>query len=127
MRFVRKEDITVPFRGDTGELIFEMIGRRQDIGGTTKHSFAHVVLPSGKASPAHFHKVSEETYYVLAGEAHMQIEKVKRTLRPGDACLIMPREVHQIRSIGSQDLEFIAVSGPAWVRDDTFYPEAERR
>jgi mannose-6-phosphate isomerase-like protein (cupin superfamily) len=66
MRFVRKEDITNPFRGKTGELIFEMIGRGEDIGRTTKHSFAHVVLPPGKASPAHSHEVSEETYYVLA-------------------------------------------------------------
>jgi mannose-6-phosphate isomerase-like protein (cupin superfamily) len=87
----------------------------------------HVVLPPGKASPAHFHKVSEETYYLLTGEARMRIEDVTRTVRPGDACLIMPREAHEIRNIGSHDLEFIAVSGPAWAPEDTFSAEAERR
>ena len=121
MRVVRKEEITEPFLAPLGEKIYEMIGRPSSIGGTTNHSFVHVVIPPGKSSQQHHHKVSEETYYILSGLAHMTIDETEFSLEPGQAVLIMPGEVHQIRN-GSPatDLQFLTVSAPAWVSDDTY-------
>ena len=124
MRIVSKDDIKEPFRAPLGELIYEMIGRPAEIGGTTKHSFVHVVIPPGKCSPAHFHKVSEETYYILRGKGRIIIDGKEFILSPGQACLIMPGEVHQIFNDEDVPLEFLTISAPAWTPDDSFPAES---
>ncbi len=121
MRITKKEEINEPFKSPSGEIIYEMIGHPKEIGGTIKHSFVHVVIPSQKSSAAHYHKISEETYYILKGKARMIIDKSEFTLSPGQACLIMPLEVHQIFNDAKGDLEFIAVSAPAWTPDDSVF------
>lgn len=125
MRVVSKSDISEPFRAPLGEVIYEMIGRPDEIGGTTNHSFVHVVIPKGKSSPKHYHKVSEETYYVLSGRGRIIVDGAEKVLNPGDACLIMPGEVHQIFVESEADLEFLTVSAPAWVPTDTYIPDEE--
>jgi mannose-6-phosphate isomerase-like protein (cupin superfamily) len=120
MRIARKNQIREPFRAPLGEEIYEMIGRPEELGGTVSHSLVHVVVPPGSSSPAHYHKDSEETYYILKGEALLTIDKEDHRVRPGDACLIMPGEVHQIVPLGDESLEFLAVSAPAWVSTDTY-------
>ena len=120
MRIVRKEDIAKPFFAPLGERIYELIGSPLELGRTVHHSLVHVVLPPGKSSPAHYHKVSEETYYVLSGRAHMIINGSKFELLPRQACLIMPGETHQIFNDQDVDLEFLAVSAPAWTPKDSY-------
>ena len=120
MRVIGIDDISNPIRAPLGELIYEMIGHPQEIGGTSKHSLAYVVIPPGFSSPAHYHNVSEETYYILKGEARMIIDGYEFMLSPGQACLIMPGELHQIFNDRKVDLEFLAVSAPAWTSDDSF-------
>jgi mannose-6-phosphate isomerase-like protein (cupin superfamily) len=123
MRIVRKEAISEPFRSDTGEEIYEMIGHPAELGGTSKHSVAHVVIAPGTSSPAHYHREAEETYYILEGRGRLVIDGTEHQVTPGDACLIMPREVHQIFAVGEQPLELLAVCGPAWVPSDSYKPE----
>jgi mannose-6-phosphate isomerase-like protein (cupin superfamily) len=120
MRIVRKSDVAAPFVAPLGEQIFEMIGRPPELGGTSKHSFVHVVIPPGKCSPSHFHKDSEETYYILRGSASMAIDTNRWQATPGMAISIMPGEIHQIINNGVEDLEFLTVSAPAWVPTDTY-------
>lgn len=119
MRLIKRADVETPIRNPLGEIIFEMIGAPAHLGGTTKHSFVEVVLPSGKSSARHYHNVSEETYYVLRGKARMVIDDREMMLEPGHACLIEPGEEHQIFAIGDEDLEFITVSAPPWIPDDS--------
>ena len=123
MRVVAKNDIESPFLTPSGERIHEMFGRSAELGGTTKHSFVHVVIPGHKSSAAHYHKISEETYYVLDGHARMIIDGHEFELSPGQACLIMPGEVHQIFNDLDQDLDFLAICAPAWVPEDSFFIE----
>jgi mannose-6-phosphate isomerase-like protein (cupin superfamily) len=120
MRIVRKEEISEPFRAPLGEVIYEMIGRPEEVGGTTLHSFAYIVILPEFSSQAHYHKISEETYYILKGKARMIIDDNEFTLSPGQACLLMPGEVHQIFNDEKEDLEFLAVCAPAWTPDDSF-------
>ena len=79
-----------------------------------------VIIPPGKSSAPHFHKESEETYYVLSGEGWMQISEEEFSLTPGQACLIEPGEIHQIKNLGEKDLEFLAICAPAWIPEDSF-------
>ncbi len=126
MRVIRKEDIINPIKNPLGEEIYELIGSSPATGETTQHSLVHVVIPPGKSSQAHYHEVSEETYYILKGEGFMIIDKEEFSLQPGQACLIEPREVHQIFNKVDDDLEFLTVSAPAWTPDDSFPPPEEK-
>src|SRR5437764_14778738 len=121
MRIISKEGTNSPVTNLNGEVIYEMIGRPPEIGGTIHHSLVHVVIPPGKSSHAHYHKVSEETYYILKGVGLMTVDAKKFQLQPGQACLIKPFEIHQIFNEGKGDLEFLTVSAPAWTPDDSVF------
>ncbi|MBU0906673.1 MAG: cupin domain-containing protein [Nanoarchaeota archaeon] len=121
MRIVSKKDIKKPFKAELGEIIYEMIGHPKDLGGTTKHSFVHVILPPGKSSQAHYHKISEETYYILKGSATLTVNEQKVILKEGQACLIMPGEVHKIDNTENKDVEFLTISAPAWDQRDSHF------
>lgn len=109
-----------PLVSPLGETVFELIGRTAEHGGAVQHSLAHIVLAPGGASTRHFHKVSEETYYLLRGVAAMMVADRRFALRPGETCLIQPGEIHQITNPGQDDLEFLAVCAPAWTPGDSF-------
>src|SRR5215469_14227554 len=126
MRVVRKEEISNPLMNPSGEEIYEMIGPSPAVGGTIHHSLVHVVIPPGKSSHAHYHKVSEETYYILKGEGLMNIDAKTFRLQPGQACLIKPFEIHQMFNEREDDLEFLTVSAPAWTPDDSFFTTEEK-
>lgn len=99
-----------------------MIGLPKNLGGTQKHSFAYVVIPSGCSSRLHYHPSDEETYYVLKGKGRMTINGKEHKVTPGDAILIHPPEKHQIFSDGADGpLEFIVVSAPAWQPSGTVF------
>jgi len=125
MRIVRQEDICHPAHGELGEVIYEMIGEPEEIGGARGHSLAHVAIPPGCRSPAHYHRVAEETYYILKGEADLVIDGERHRVTQGIACLIMPGETHQIITAGAADLHFLAISAPPWVPTDTYSPDSK--
>jgi mannose-6-phosphate isomerase-like protein (cupin superfamily) len=126
MRVVRKEEITTPIKNPSGEEIYDLIGSSAECGGAILHSLAHVVIPPGKSSFAHYHKVSEETYYILKGTSSMRIDTESFRLEPGHVCFIKPFETHQIFNEGKEDLEFLVVCAPAWTPDDSFFIEEEK-
>ncbi len=120
MRVVNKDQIKDELVTPQGEIILELIGKAELSGGTSKHSLAQVIIPPGKSSALHYHKISEETYYLLQGEGWMRIDQQEFSLQPGQACLIEPGEVHQIFNPGKTDLKFLAICAPAWVPEDSF-------
>ena len=121
MRIIRKEDVKEPLRNPLGEVIYEMIGAPEELGGAEKHSFVVVEVPSGASSSRHYHHLSEETYYILKGTAKIIVDDEEFQLTPGDAVLIQPPEKHQIYNSGEEILEFITVSAPPWVSEDSVF------
>lgn len=118
MRVVQSKDISEPLITPSGEIISELIGRGS--GGQPNHSLARIVIPPGKSSVPHFHKVSQETYFILEGNGLIQVDGKEFSLTPGQACFIEPEEIHQIKNQGEEDLVFLAVCVPAWVPEDSF-------
>jgi mannose-6-phosphate isomerase-like protein (cupin superfamily) len=115
-----KDQVTSPFTQPLGETVYELVGSSPTSGSAHLHSLAHILIPPGKSSSAHYHKVAEETYYILSGQGRMLVDRQVYTLLPGQACLIRAPEVHQIFNDGMVDLEFLAVCAPAWTPDDSF-------
>lgn len=107
----------------SGEIIYELIGLGKESGENPGHSLAQIIIPSGKSSPLHYHKQSEETYYILDGTATMEINGKEFTLSAGETLLISAGEQHRITNQEPGDLEFLAVCVPAWEPGDSYLVE----
>ncbi len=84
-----------------------------------KQSLAEATLPTGAATDRHFHKVSEELYFIQEGSGIMEIEGETRSVSPGDAILIPPGTWHQIRA--TEALRFLCCCAPPYSHDDTYF------
>ena len=115
-----QKNLTTPLRSSHGEVVYELFGRAAEHGGATRHSLAHIVLSPGKASLRHYHKVSEESYYILRGQGRMVVDWKEHTLTPAQAMLILPGQRHQIFNDGEEELEFLAICAPAWYPEDSY-------
>lgn len=102
-----------------GEIVYELFGAA--VGHGTAHSLAQIVIPPGKASRRHYHPEAEESYYILSGTAHLELDGERATLTRGDSVVISPPQVHQIRNAGSDDLVLLAVCVPAWTPDNSVF------
>jgi mannose-6-phosphate isomerase-like protein (cupin superfamily) len=115
-----KEKVLNPLQNPTGESVYELIGSSVSSGHASAHSVALIEIPPGFSSEQHYHKVGEETYYILSGSAKMVVDGLEYMLAKGQACLIQPYEHHQISNNGNENLEFIAVCAPGWTPADSY-------
>ncbi|MBK1832891.1 cupin domain-containing protein [Roseibacillus ishigakijimensis] len=84
-----------------------------------KQSLAEATVSAGGATQRHYHRLSEEFYFLLAGRAVMEIEGEEREVGPGDAVLIPAGAWHQIR--GLEETRFLCCCAPPYSHDDTFF------
>lgn len=66
-------------------------------------------LPPGNTFAAHYHEDMQEIFIILSGETRIRAGDQEAMLRPGDAVLLEPREVHQMWNDGDVDVDYIAV------------------
>jgi mannose-6-phosphate isomerase-like protein (cupin superfamily) len=120
MKFIDQQNPRQPLVTETGEIIYELIGAAVTPELNPSHSLAKIILPPGKSSPTHYHKKTEETYYILAGTASMVVNGEQFSMTPGQTCYLDPGDVHRIENNGGGDLEFLAFCTPAWIPEDSF-------
>jgi len=123
MKISNKENLPEMLNNPGGENLQEILGRVA--GDVTSHSLAEVHIQPGKKSSKHYHKHSEESYFILSGVASVEINNTNHQFMPGEAVLLEPLDVHQISNQGEQDLVFLAVCVPAWSPDDSFDIEGD--
>ena len=82
-------------------------------------SLAEATLPVGATTERHYHKASEEFYFVLSGSGMMEIDGQMREVGPGDAILIPAGAWHQIRA--TEPLRFLCCCAPPYSHEDTFF------
>ena len=115
-------ELSNPLRIPNGEIIYELIGRK--VAGTTdRHSLAYIVMPSGATSIKHFHPSDEETYYILKRRAIMLLNSEATTVTSGHTIYIAPGKSHKITNVDDGNLEYLAVTVPAWHADSSVYLE----
>jgi mannose-6-phosphate isomerase-like protein (cupin superfamily) len=83
-------------------------------------SLAEATLAPGQATERHYHRESEEIYFVLEGAGEMEIDGERASVLPGDAILIPPRAWHEIRA-GDERLRFLCCCAPPYRHEDTFF------
>lgn len=122
MRLVKNKNAQDPFLDENGERIFELLGAGDALGNLQNHSMIRLELEPGAVSPQvpHYHKLSEETYVILAGTADFFVDGASHSLEAGDIVAAHAGEQHQIRATGSETLVAFAIMAPGFNPDDVF-------
>lgn len=82
-------------------------------------SLAEAAVPAGNATQRHYHRQSEEFYFILEGAGLMEVAGQTRPVGPGDAILIPPGAWHQITA--GETLRFLCCCAPPYRHEDTFF------
>ena len=114
---IRHRDAQPPFTTKDGSTIRSLLDLSN--APVAHQSLAEATLPAGAATDRHYHQLSEEFYYMLAGCGLMEIDGEEREVGPGDAILIPAGAWHQIRAL--EPLRFLCCCAPPYAHEDTFF------
>lgn len=123
---IRRMDIRnvarVPaFTTKDGSEIRELLAHRNSC--IRQQSLAEARLPPGGSTTPHYHRRTEEIYYILEGAGRMQIGDRSRDVGQGDAIAILPGEVHSIVCTSPGPLVFLCCCTPPYEHSDTVLVE----
>ena len=114
---IRKHAEQAPFTTKDGSTIRSLLDLSN--APVKNQSLAEATLPSGGETERHYHKLSEEFYYLLAGTGVMEIEGEEREVGPGDSILIPAGAWHQIKA--TEPLQFLCCCAPPYAHEDTYF------
>lgn len=108
-----------------GEVVPDICGIAVELinektAGATKISFAKLIIKPGEKSRPHYHKNTEEIYYILSGTGKIIIDHESLNIRPGHAILLPLGSHHQIINTGADDLTFVCADAPVFDPRDVF-------
>jgi mannose-6-phosphate isomerase-like protein (cupin superfamily) len=114
---IRNRGQQVPFTTKDGSTIRSLLDKAN--APVLMQSLAEATLVPGAATDRHYHKLSEEFYYLLEGEGTMEIDGETREVGPGDAILIPAGAWHRIEARSA--LRFLCACAPPYSHDDTYF------
>ena len=91
----------------------------RELWHTDAQSLAEASLGPGQATQRHYHRASEEIYFVLEGRGRMELDGATREIGPGEAVLISPGAWHELAA--TEPLRFLCCCAPPYSHDDTFF------
>jgi mannose-6-phosphate isomerase-like protein (cupin superfamily) len=114
---IRNREQQNPFTTKDGSTIRSLLDSSN--APVANQSLAEASLPGGAEIERHYHRLSEEFYYLTAGRAVMEVDGVEREVAAGDAILIPPGAWHRIRAI--EPLRFLCCCAPPYSHEDTYF------
>ncbi len=106
-----------PFTTKDGSTIRSILDRTN--APVKNQSLAEATVPAGCATQRHYHRLSEEFYFILEGRGTMEIDGQAREVAPGDAIMIPPGAWHTITAHAT--LRFLCSCAPPYRHDDTHF------
>ena len=104
-----------------GSEIRELLAHRNSC--IRNQSLAEARIYPGASTQEHFHRLTEEIYYITHGHGRMRIEDEIRDVKVGDSIAIPPGKKHKIWNTGTEALRLLCCCAPAYEHDDTFITE----
>jgi mannose-6-phosphate isomerase-like protein (cupin superfamily) len=81
-------------------------------------SLAEARVPAGGGTVRHYHKISEEFYFILEGTGEIELDGERRMVGPGDAILIPTGTWHTINA--TESLRFLCCCAPPYSHEDMY-------
>ena len=116
---LQNRDAQIPFTTKDGSTIRSLLDRTN--APVQLQSLAEATLALGQATERHYHRLSEEIYYLLEGTGEMELNGERQPVRPGDAILIPPGAWHQITGTSAIPLRFLCACSPPYEHGDTYF------
>ncbi|WP_310483335.1 cupin domain-containing protein [Chamaesiphon sp. VAR_48_metabat_403] len=69
-------------------------------------------VPAGASERSHFHILSRQFFYILTGEATIEVDGKSKVLRAHQGIEIPPNVIHQFRNESDREVVFLAISVP---------------
>ncbi len=110
-----------PFITKDGSEIRELLAYRNS--GIRNQSLAEARLPVGGSTQEHFHRKTEEIYYITHGNGRMRVEGETHEVESGDAIAIPPGMKHKLWNTGDETLRLLCCCSPGYEHDDTIITE----
>ena len=66
-------------------------------------------MEPGKAFSPHYHEDMEEIFLILKGKARIRIGEATAEIESQEAVVVPPREIHEMKNVGEEDLEYLAI------------------
>ena len=82
----------------------------------------HVIqekVPPGKSERRHFHSTAQQFFFILAGQAVMELNGEDHQLSAGEGIHIPPGMPHQFKNPFRDPVEFLVISNPTTRGDRT--------
>src|SRR3954468_14536892 len=92
----------------------------RELHHTANQSLAEATLEPDQATERHYHRATEEIYFVVKGSGLLEVDGDRQMIRPGDAILIPPGAWHTLENNGTSELRFLCCCAPPYSHDDTF-------
>ena len=69
-------------------------------------------VPPGAAEQPHYHQHSHQFFFVLSGQATLEVNEQTLIIGPQQGLSVAPQQEHRLSNNSDQDLIFIVVSAP---------------
>lgn len=116
---IRALSTAAPFVTADGSTIRSLLDRTT--APVEFQSLAEATIRAGTSTTRHYHRASEEIYYLLAGHGQMDLDGELARIGPGDAVLIPPRSWHRITADPDADIRMLCCCSPPYSHLDTFF------
>lgn len=91
---------------------------------TSELSVIQERMPPGTSEVRHFHERARQFFFILAGEAVLEIDGCEHLIHAQQGCEVVPGMAHQLFNQGEADLHFLVISQPPSHGDRILAPNA---
>ena len=106
-----------PFVTKDGSTIRSILDRTN--APVQNQSLAEAQVAAGGRTELHYHKLTEEIYFILEGAGEIELDGERRMVGPGDAILIPSDARHTI--MATEPLRFLCCCAPPYAHADTYF------
>ena len=106
-----------PFTTKDGSTIRSILDRTN--APVKNQSLAEARVPAGTATQRHYHRLTEEFYFILEGAGKIEIDGETHEVKSGDAILIPAGAWHTIAA--REALRFLCCCAPPYAHEDTYF------
>ena len=119
----KKEDVQ-PFKGMCG-MVYELINPKNTL--VKNVNLTLVTVNPKREAEKHYHKITEELYYILEGNGYVEIGEECFEIKKGDAIFVPPKVFHKLINKSNVPLKVLVIDSPPYSPDDTFIIEKNSR